>query len=421
MRPALPRLSLTSILLSLALATHARAEDLDAQIEALRKSIADTQAEANRLKRELERHQRRVRELRESPPAARLDNGSLDEQRGRGADGAAAPTPPTTPPTTAPQATTKPPAVAPIFEAPGVLTPRGRYVLEPSVNYAYASSNRVALVGYTIIPALLIGLIDVREVKRNTVTAALTGRLGITNRFEIEAKVPYVYRSDSAISRRIASPDNITEGLFQSNGEGLGDVELTGRYQLNAGGADKPYYVASLRVKSRTGKDPFEVITATAVPGGLTNQLQRSLPTGSGFYTLQPGLTVLYPTDPGVFFGGVSYQHNIERKNLSLKTDEGPQAVGDIQPGGVIGFNFGLGLALNERSSFSIGYDHSSIGRTKQNGQNLPESVRTQIGSLLLGYSQRLSNATTLNLSVGVGVTRDSPDVQITLRLPMTF
>src|SRR5512133_4333537 len=95
----------------------------------------------------------------------------------------------------------RPPEVAPLFEQPGVLTPPGHYVLEPSLQFGYSSSNRVALVGYTIIPALLIGLIDVREFKRNTFTAALTGRFGINNRLEVEARVPYVYRSDSAISR----------------------------------------------------------------------------------------------------------------------------------------------------------------------------------------------------------------------------
>ena len=48
-------------------------------------------------------------------------------------------------------------------------------------------------------------------------------------------------------------------------------------------------------------------------------------------------------------------------------------------------------------------------------------SVRTQLATLLLGYSYRLSKKTTLNVSVGAGLTRDTPDVSLTLRLPMTF
>jgi hypothetical protein len=50
-----------------------------------------------------------------------------------------------------------------LFEQPGVLTPRGQIIVEPSAQFGYSSSNRVVLVGYTIIPALLIGLVDVRE------------------------------------------------------------------------------------------------------------------------------------------------------------------------------------------------------------------------------------------------------------------
>jgi hypothetical protein len=87
----------------------------------------------------------------------------------------------------APGPDSQPPAIAPLFEQPGILTPPGKIVLEPSFQYSYSSNNRVALVGYTVIPALLIGLIDVREVKRNTLTAALTGRFGLTNRFEVVA------------------------------------------------------------------------------------------------------------------------------------------------------------------------------------------------------------------------------------------
>jgi hypothetical protein len=87
----------------------------------------------------------------------------------------------------------------------------------------------------------------------------------------------------------------------------------------------------------------------------------------------------------------------------------------------VIGFNFGMGLAINEKSSFSLGYDHASVARTEVNGEAPAGSVRTQLATLLLGYSYRLTPRTSLNVSVGAGLTRDTPDVSLTLRLPMTF
>lgn len=319
----------------------------------------------------------------------------------------------------------RPPEVAPLFEQPGVLTPKGHYVLEPSVQYGYSSSNRVALVGYTIIPALLVGLIDVREVKRNTVTAALSARLGVTNRLELEVRAPYVYRSDTTVSREI-NAGAATEGVFSANGMHIGDVEFGARYQLNDGGVDTPYYLGTLRYKTRTGTDPFEVVTDCSQRCVGTNVtgtgLPLDLPTGSGFNSLQVGMTVLYPSDPAVFFGSLTYTHNFSRDNVNRKILNGQEeALGTIAPGDIIGFNFGMGLALNEKASFSIGYDHSSVGTTRQNGEVVPGSVRTQLGTLLLGYSYRLSQKTSLNVSVGAGLTRDTPDVSLTVRLPMTF
>jgi hypothetical protein len=335
------------------------------------------------------------------------------------------PAPPAQAQNTSRQQPNRPPEVAPIGDQPGVLTAPGTYVLEPSMQYGYSSSNRVALVGYTVIPALLIGLVDVREIKRNTFTTAITGRTGISNRMEVEVKVPYVYRSDATVSREIFTGTAV-ERVFDTTGKGMGDVEVAGRYQLNNGGADKGYYIAGLRYKSRTGRDPFEVITdceRRCIGENVTGTgLPLDLPTGSGFHSLQGTLTWLYPSDPAVFFGNLSYVHNFKRDDVTRLVRNGErEPLGSLQPGAVLGFNFGMGLALNDKASLSLGYDHSTIGRMRQNGATSIGSVRTQLGTLLLGYSYRLSPKRSLNIAVGAGVTRDTPDVTLTLRLPMTF
>ncbi|MGJ7508911.1 acetate kinase [Variovorax sp. GT1P44] len=325
----------------------------------------------------------------------------------------------------APVAETQSPPVAQIFSEPGILTPQGKFVLEPSIQYGYSSSNRVALVGYTVIPAILIGLVDVREFKNNTFISALTGRWGATNRLEVELKVPYVNRSDSTISREIFT-GSAFDNVFDTHGKGIGDVEVALRYQL-ADGRDnnKPYVVGALRFKARNGKDPFEVTTdcVTRCIGNATGTgLPLELPVGSGFYSIQPSLTFLLPSDPAVFFGGLSYTYSVARNDVS-RTVVGGQTefLGDIKAGDVFGMNLGMGLSINERSSFSLGMELYSVGRTKQNGQYVIGSVRTQLASLLLGYSYRYSEKTLLNVSVGAGLTRDTPDLQLTVRVPFTF
>lgn len=317
-----------------------------------------------------------------------------------------------------------PPVVVAVSEPAGILTGAGKFVLEPSLQYSYSSSNRVALIGYTIIPSLLIGLVDVREIKRNSVTGAVALRYGLTNRLELEAKLPYVYRDDSTISREV-STGTANDSVFNTSGKSIGDVEVAARYQLNQGGGNWPYLIGSMRFKSRTGKSPFDVVTdcVTRCVGNTSNTgLPLELPTGSGFYSVQPGLTWLFPSDPAVFFGGVSYTHSFKRSNLSRLVLNGErESIGTVAPGGVLGVNFGMGMALNEKTSFSLGVELNSVDRTRQNGDPVLGSVRTQLASLLMGYSYRHSQKTTINVSVSAGLTQDTPDLSLTLRVPFSF
>jgi hypothetical protein len=409
---------------------------LAAQEVADPRSAAELAAELKVLKQELAAQRQLLQALQAEVAAQhRVGDARLAAERGTGPQQAAAPAAQAAPAPQAapareavgqaPQRDSRPPEVAPIFEAPGVLTAKGKYVLEPSVQFGYSSSNRVALVGYTIIPALLIGLIDVREVKRNTLTGTLAGRFGLSNRTEVEMRLPYVYRSDSTVSRELFTGTAV-ERVFDTSGKSLGDIEFALRHQLNDGGMDKPYYIAGLRVKTRTGRDPFEVVTdctrRCVGQNASGTGLPLDLPTGSGFYSVQPNLTWLFPSDPAIFFGSISYLHNFKRSNLSRQVLAGEfEPLGEVKPGGVIGFNFGMGLALNERASLSLGYDHASMGRTKQNGAVVPGSVRTQLGTLLMGFSYRLNARRTLNVAVGAGLTRDTPDVTLSVRLPTNF
>jgi hypothetical protein len=313
-------------------------------------------------------------------------------------------------------------SVARILELPGVLTQRGLFVLEPSIAYSNSSSLRVSLVGYSIIPAILVGLIDVRDVRRNTFTAALRGAYGVTNRFEIEGRIPYLYRSDTAVGREYLGGSSFDEAVFNGSGNGIGDAEVTARYQFNEGGLDKPYFVGSLRFKSRTGRDPYEGTFTKSLPGFRGEAVQTELPTGTGFYGLQGGLTVLYPSDPVVLFGGINYLYSFPRDNVTLGFDDGTsENLGTVAPGGIVGFNFGIGLGLNEKMSLSLGYDQNSVEPTKINGQTPADAVRLQLGTMLVGLSYRLTPTSNLNFTLGVGVTRDAPDVTLSLRYPMSF
>lgn len=433
------RMSLPALGLMLAGAAVPLSAMADEQTEELRRSLEEHGRQLEVYKQRLAEQEARVEEMRRAvAESQRQIDALLGQVRGAGTAPAAAVRPAASPerielPTMAQAGTAqqqrpvgqaptqdRPKEVAQIFEQPGILTPRGKVVLEPGLQFAYSSSSRVALSGFTIIPSLLIGVVDVREVKRETWTASLTGRYGITNRFEVEARVPWVYRRDSVLARPIGTGE-ATDSLFETNVSKIGDVELTGRYQLNDGGADKPYYVGWLKFKTRTGRDPFEATkVASPSPGGAG--LDEEPPTGSGFYSLTPGVTFLLPSDPVVLFGGLSYTYNFKRKDVDVPAVGGlTTTVSEVKAGDILGFNFGMGLALNEKSSLSLGYDHSVVGKTKIESQTASLSQRVHLGTLLIGYSYRYAPNRNINLSLGMGATRDAADAQITLRMPYSF
>lgn len=297
------------------------------------------------------------------------------------------------------------PEVAAIADVGGVLLAKGRLVIEPSVNYVRSDVNRAEIAGFSVLPGIIIGNINVTEESRNTVVSALTARYGLTNRLEMEVKIPHVWRDDTTTSRPLGGVGANQESTSSANGSDIGDIEFAAHYQINQGGGGMPYFVANLRGKSRTGKDPFEVRRDA-------NNVETQLPTGTGFWAMEPSLTVIYPTDPAVLYANINYLINFERKVSGF---------GNIDPGNAFGINFGMGIALNEKLSFSLGYDHKQVQKTRLNGIAGPAARTLQVGRLLLGGSFRPAGPATINVTLGVGVTEDSPDLDLVVRIPMAF
>lgn len=377
--------------------------------------------DAATLERRLEEREKRLKELSEAlaveQQRAEADRHALEEYRkssraeleqatGKGTDQSAP-----TPVGQAPSAPSAPAAPAQIFDEPTALTPRGHLVVEPAAQYVHSTNNQVALVGYTILPALTIGLIDIQRIESNLTNFILTGRYGITSRLELELKVPYVVENTSTETRPLATA-SVTNSFFNSSGSDIGDAEVALRYQLNHFTGDNAVWIAGLRFKSHTGTNVFEL------PLDPQTELQTQLATGSGFDAAQPSIMVLMPSDPAVFFGGVAYTHSFSR-------DVG-FGYGHVDPGGILDLTMGMGLAMNERASFSVGYQHSIVDQTTQTGsfetgRALTRVGTLQLGTLRFGVSYRMTERWTLNTTLGVGVTRDSPDLEATIRLPYRF
>jgi len=297
----------------------------------------------------------------------------------------------------------KPPEIPAIIDEGGVLTAKGNLVVTPALEYSRSSATSVEVAGFSIIPALNIGVFDISQVNRDMLTPSIDLRYGVTNRFELETKIPYVWRQDSTLGRLIGG-GSTSDSLSTVKGSGVGDIEFAAHYQINKGENNWPYFIGNLRFKTATGSSPFKV--------PVVNGLEQKLPTGSGFYAIQPSLTAIYPSDPLVYYGNLGYLHNFSKSYPNY---------GTIDPGDGFSGSFGMSLSLNDKSSFSVGYSHTMVLRTLQNGTPITNSTVLQVGTLDLGYSYSLTDATNLNFTINAGVTSDAPDVMLTFRVPMTF
>ncbi len=295
-------------------------------------------------------------------------------------------------------------------EGQGVLTPAGRLVMDPSVEYTSSSTNRLVFRGIELVPGIQIGLIEASDADRSTFVTTMGLRYGVTNRLEVEARVPALYRWD-----RIEVAQQREQGIVRTialKEKDLGDVEFAARYQLNRPKGQNPIWVANLRVKSDTGKSPFDV---TYDEFGVATGLS----TGSGFWAVSPSVNFILPSDPAVIFGSLGYLWHIPR---NIDRNIGGAVIGRVDPGDAISGNIGFGFALNPRFSFSLGYRHSHIfPSTTEIGGSVERSNRAQVGSFTFGMSYRLSPRQSVNLSVEMGATADAPDLGLTLRFPISF
>ena len=311
------------------------------------------------------------------------------------------------------------PQVAVVQQNSGVLTPAGTFVFEPSFSFSHTDINRFVVGGVAILDTVLIGVFEATEADRDNVTASFGGRFGVTDRLEIEATIPYLARSDRTTNTVVATSTTAAQRSLRS--DGLGDIEVAGHFQLSSGGGGLPFLVGNLRVKSDSGEGPFDVKRATT---GIDAGVEQELPLGSGFWAIEPSVTLLLPSDPVVFFGNLGYLWNISRDiNQTIPSSGGtPVFIGNVDPGDAIRVGFGMGTALNERVSLSIGYQHDFIAETTSIANGIrTDSERLSVGSLSFGVNFGVREDVSVNVGVTAGLTEDAPDVGISLRVPTSF
>lgn len=386
------------VLVSMALApTGARATDSQpVTLEILQKKIQEVQQEYDR---KLEDLKRQLESLKRGQASTQEQQAAKESERQRAAQEAEAPE-------EGKRKTKVEEATEPVLiEAGGILLPKGTLAIEPSLSYAHFSRNSITISGFTLFNALVIGRIDVEELKRDILTGALTLRYGILDRLQLEAKFPYLYRRDRLV-RPASTTGTEIEPVRMIEGDDLGDIETALTFHAYRSKNWMPDVLFTARGKFPTGRDPYGLKTETVF--GAT--LAKEVPTGTGHYGFSSGMNLVKAFDPVVFFGSANYYWNFERNVGGI--------FGRIDPGDAFEYILGMAVALSERTSLNMSFQNVFTWPTYQNGDKVSET-EANTAAFNIGASHRFSKNVSLFGSVGIGLTRDSPDFQFQLTMPI--
>jgi len=293
-----------------------------------------------------------------------------------------------------------------LLERGAILLPAGTLQVEPSIEYSHISANQIAISGFTIFDAIVIGNIEVDDLSRDIATAALSARFGVLDRLQIEGRVPYLYRRDE----EIFGFGTNNQDDFSSSNNGLGDVEAGVSYQLLIGDGEAiPDVIVRGHGRFPTGEDPFEIAT---VDLGNNRSVLEEPPTGSGFYGVGGGATLVWRVDPVVFFAGGDATINLKR---TINT-----AIGEIDPGDTYQGFGGVNVQLSELVSLNLSFVDQFTTESEQNGIALVGSDLND-ARLVLGTAVGVGQNASLTFNAAAGLTKESPDFVFTVSLPISF
>ncbi|KPA10653.1 signal peptide protein [Candidatus Magnetomorum sp. HK-1] len=265
------------------------------------------------------------------------------------------------------------------------LLKKGILSVEDNVKYSYNSTDAVSEWGM------------VEHKSNHTIENALSFEYALLDNLTVNLTLPLVYKNDK---------NSTTEALSVND---IGDVSLGGQWQPFKSGGDWPAPIFYGNIILPTGRSPFKII------------VDEDLSTGSGFYSVNAGMSANKSLDPIVAFANVSlsYNHTVRKLNQRFSS----LILNKIQPGESIGFSTGIGYAFSYQVSMFMSFQYSYQFNSRYYWKN---NARTSSGSSVsamfnMGTRWNLSPKRSLTTQLGIGLTNTAQDFVLSVRIPFEF
>lgn len=241
---------------------------------------------------------------------------------------------------------------------------------------------------------------SIQNARGHTVTNTIWADYGVKDNLTANITVPLVSKYSQSES-------------FSGLSNAFGDVSVGARYQPFALTREFPALTATGTLRLPTGRSPFKNIDG------------QNLGTGAGYASGTIGINASKVIDPVAIFGSFNVTYNLPAKNLSQVRNA--QTLTEVRPGMGIGFGMGFAYALSYDISTTLSFQQAIAARSTlkvlDGARGLVESKTASqtSASLNMGLGVRMSPVTTLNFTIGVGLTSDTPDFTFGMNMPLHF
>lgn len=223
------------------------------------------------------------------------------------------------------------------------------------------------------------------------VTAAGTVRYGLADGLEIYASLPYFY------TVRVS---NTPFGAVSAESHGIGSGVIGLSYSLLAEKPEHPGVAISV-----TGIYPGSVspyfFPVTYAAGGNPVDPRRNVP-ASGHWGAAANAVAYKVVDPLVLYVGIGMQYFLPRTIFGH----------EVEPALRFLMNMGFNFALSEKTTLAFDFRSSYAPDFKVDGVTAVQSSQEQHVARVV-VTQRIADQTWVEPSIGMGVTKDSPDLNL--------
>lgn len=217
----------------------------------------------------------------------------------------------------------------------------------------------------------------------------LTLRIGLLDRIEGNVALPFAFAQQEL---------SFAASSTKKDKFGIGDATGGLNFDIYRENARWPEIITTVRITGPTGDQPQE--------GGLS--------LGSGHWAGTVGLQFIRTADPVVLFWGFQYTHQFAARHFYNDGDH------DVQPGETIGYNFGLGFAVNENVSLSAQVSGGYQWETQSDGTTVSGSSSEPV-SLRMALTYRISKKSYIEPSLNIGLNNDTANFIIGLSATRRF